>query len=84
MIITALIILMGITMIAAAIFALMTKNLLMSVIAVGILSLFSSIIYLILQAPDVAMTEAAIGAGLSTVIFLFALRKTTDRDVNDD
>jgi energy-converting hydrogenase B subunit D len=84
MIITALIILMGITMVVSAIFALMTRNLLMSVIAVGILSLFSSIIYLIMQAPDVAMTEAAIGAGLSTVIFLFALRKTTDRDVNDD
>ncbi len=84
MIITALIILMGVTMVVSAVFALHTKNLLMAVIAVGILSLFSSIIYLIMQAPDVAMTEAAIGAGLSTVIFLYALRRTTDRDVDDD
>ncbi|MCK4537329.1 MAG: DUF4040 domain-containing protein [Candidatus Krumholzibacteria bacterium] len=82
--ITALIILMGVTMVVSAVFALHTKNLLMAVIAVGILSLFSSIIYLIMQAPDVAMTEAAIGAGLSTVIFLYALRRTTDRDVDDD
>ncbi|MBU8920508.1 MAG: DUF4040 domain-containing protein [Bacteroidales bacterium] len=84
MIITAFIILMGVTMVVSAVFALHTKNLLMAVIAVGILSLFSSIIYLIMQAPDVAMTEAAIGAGLSTVIFLYALRRTTDRDVDDD
>jgi len=36
----------------------------------------SSILYLILQAPDVAITEAAIGAGLTTGIFVYVLKKT--------
>jgi uncharacterized MnhB-related membrane protein len=31
--------------------------------------------YLILAAPDVAMTEAAIGSGLTTVVFLYALSR---------
>ncbi len=84
MLITALVSLMGLMMIASAILALHTKSLLTAVIAVGILNLFSSVIYLILQAPDVAMTEAAIGAGLSTVIFLYALKKTGDREAGDD
>ncbi|MCX7819559.1 MAG: DUF4040 domain-containing protein [Kiritimatiellae bacterium] len=42
------------------------------------LSLFSTILtlqYLWLHAPDVAMTEAALGAGLSTIVFLVALQR---------
>lgn len=77
-------ILMGIAMITAAILAMHTKELLSSVIAVGVVSLFASILYLILQAPDVAMTEAAIGAGLSTLIFLYAIHKTTGTEGEND
>ena len=55
-----------------------------AIVAVGVVSLFVSILFLMLGAPDVAMTEAAIGAGLSTVIFLFALRRTVGRDAEDD
>jgi len=47
-----------------------------AVIAAGLASLFASVTYVILAAPDVAMTEAAIGSGLSTAIFLYALRRT--------
>ena len=82
--ITALVAIMGLMMVASALLALHSKSLLTSVIAVGILSLFSSVIYLVLKAPDVAMTEAAIGAGLSTVIFLYAIRKTGEREAGDD
>jgi uncharacterized MnhB-related membrane protein len=38
--------------------------------------LFAALCYLLLGAPDVAMTEASIGSGLSTLIFLYALRRT--------
>ncbi|MGO4834718.1 Na(+)/H(+) antiporter subunit B [Rhizobiaceae sp. 2RAB30] len=31
---------------------------------------------MLLAAPDVAMAEAAIGSGLSTLIFLYAIRRT--------
>ena len=73
-----------VVMLLAALLAVHMKSLLGAVIAVGVVSLFVSILFLILGAPDVAMTEAAIGAGLSTVIFLFALSRTAGRDSRDD
>jgi uncharacterized MnhB-related membrane protein len=82
--IIALIILLGATMIAGALLAIHLKNLIAAVIAAGLVSLFASVIYIVLAAPDVAMTEAAIGAGLSTVIFLFALRRTASEDTEED
>jgi len=79
-----ILVLMGIAMILSAVLAMLVKDLISSIIAVGVVSLFASIIYLILQAPDVAMTEAAIGAGLSTLIFLYALHKTKDAEEEND
>lgn len=78
------VILLGIIMIVSAIFAILLKDLVAAVVAMGLVSLFASILYLLLAAPDVAMTEAAIGAGLSTVIFLYAVKKTANRKVQDD
>ena len=65
----------GFIMLASAILAITTKKLLVAIIASGVISLLASIIYLILQSPDVAMTEAAIGSALTTMVFLFALRR---------
>jgi uncharacterized MnhB-related membrane protein len=42
----------------------------------GLASLLAAVSYLLLGAPDVAMTEASIGSGLSTLIFLYAIRRT--------
>jgi len=63
-------------MIASAVYAIWQKDLLYAVIASGILSLFLSIVFVILQAPDVALTEAAIGVALTTIIFIIAIRNT--------
>ncbi len=79
-----LIILLGVGMVVAAILAVQLKNLVSAAVAGGIVSLFASVVYLILAAPDVAMTEAAIGAGLSTAIFLYAIKKTREREVEND
>jgi energy-converting hydrogenase B subunit D len=79
-----ILILMGAAMIVSSVVAMYTEDLVSSVIAVGVVSLFASILYLLLQAPDVAMTEAAIGAGLSTLIFLYALKKTRDTEEESD
>ena len=78
------ILIMGASMIAGAVLAIVSRSLVVSVIAVGVVSLFASVFYLFLSAPDVAMTEASIGAGLSTVIFLYAVKKTRDRDTEND
>ncbi|MDO9548586.1 MAG: DUF4040 domain-containing protein [Candidatus Marinimicrobia bacterium] len=73
--INVIIIVLGILMIASAFMAIYMRSLLSSIIAAGVISLLASIIYLLLAAPDVAMMEAAIGSGLTTVVFLYALSK---------
>lgn len=73
------IILMGILMILAAIYAFRTKKIVNAIIASGAISLIASIIFLILAAPDVAMTEASIGSALTTIVFLFALSKVKSK-----
>ena len=66
-------IVISVVMVAAALSALYFKNLAAAVISAGLVSLIASILYLLLAAPDVAMTEAAIGSGLSTIIFFYVL-----------
>ena len=63
-------------MIVVAVTATAVRNLVSAVILVGVVSLLVSYLFLRMGAPDVAMTEASIGAALTTVIFLIALRRT--------
>ncbi len=63
-------------MVVVAVTATTVRNLVSAVIMVGVVSLLVSYLFLRMGAPDVAMTEAAIGAALTTVIFLIALRRT--------
>jgi len=65
-----------ILMLAAAVAAVIFKNLLNAVIASGIVSLIAAILFYFLQAPDVAMAEASIGAALVTAVFVIALKRT--------
>jgi energy-converting hydrogenase B subunit D len=60
--------------------AVQLDNIVSAVISSGLASLFASVVYVVLAAPDVAMTEASIGSGLSTMIFLYAIRKTRSGD----
>ncbi|MFO8184171.1 MAG: hydrogenase subunit MbhD domain-containing protein [Candidatus Aegiribacteria sp.] len=66
---------MGGMMLAAALAVLFMKDLLSAVIATGFISLSASILFLLMNAPDVAITEASIGAVLLTLIFLWGLGK---------
>jgi len=67
-------------MLAGAISACVFKDLLNAVIASGIVSLIAAVLFYLLQAPDVAMAEASIGAGLVTAIFVIAIRKTERKE----
>lgn len=60
--------------------AVQLDSLVSAVISSGLASLFAAVVYVVLAAPDVAMTEASIGSGLSTMIFLYAIRKTRGKD----
>jgi energy-converting hydrogenase B subunit D len=74
---------LGALMAAAGIGAVATKSLLVSVILSGGVSLAASLVFLLMGAPDVAMTEAAIGSGLTTVVFLYALARSRQADHED-
>jgi uncharacterized MnhB-related membrane protein len=76
---TAIVAVLGLLMVAAAILALLHKSLVTAILSAGAVSLVASIIYLFLAAPDVAMTEAAIGSALTTVVFLFALSRLREK-----
>ncbi len=57
-----------------------TENLFVAVMLTSIFSLLMAANFFILDAADVALTEAAVGAGITTVIFLSALGLTTDQE----
>ncbi len=65
----------GIMMLVAAVAALVVKKLISAIIIVGFVSLSASVLFLLMDAPDVAITEASIGAAISTVIFLWGRGK---------
>ena len=67
-------------MIAAAVFAVEARRILDSVIAMSVVSLVSVFLFIAMRAPDVAITEAAVGAGLVTAVLLLALFKMKGGD----
>jgi uncharacterized MnhB-related membrane protein len=62
--------------IGASVVAVLLKDLLAAVIAVASMSLLLSLEFYILQAPDVAIAQAGVGACLTTAIFVIAIRAT--------
>ncbi len=79
-----IIIVLGVLMTGGALAALYVKDIVSSIIIVGGVSLLASLIYLLMGAPDVAMTEAAIGAALTAVVFLFAWSRIKDAGKEGD
>ena len=71
------IIVLVILTLGSAIYAVVSKNLLYAVVSTGLISLGLSLFFFVLQAPDVALTEAAIGVALTTIIFIITIRNTT-------
>lgn len=65
-----------IIMIVGSVAAAASKNLLGSVIIFMVYSLMMAIIWQRMNAPDLAITEAAVGAGITSILFIIALRKT--------
>jgi uncharacterized MnhB-related membrane protein len=66
-------VLLAAAMIGAAWVSIKVNRLSMAILAAGLVSLLASVMFLLLAAPDVAMTEAAIGSGLTTFLFFFVL-----------
>jgi uncharacterized MnhB-related membrane protein len=64
-----------VVMLAAAIGVLVLRSYLAALAASSVVSLALSVLFVVLRAPDVALAEAAVGAGLSGLLFAFTLRR---------
>lgn len=62
-------------LIVCAISVWFSKNLLVSIVVFMSYSLIMSVIWMMLEAPDLAITEAAVGAGVTSIIFFVTLKK---------
>ena len=59
----------------------LTKNLLQAVIIFMSYSSIMCILWVLLESPDLAITEAAVGAGVSSVLFMLTLRRIHTEDL---
>ncbi len=64
-----------IMMLSAGIGVLLLRSELAAVVATSVMSLALSILFVLLRAPDVALAEAAVGTGLSSVLLVLTLRR---------
>jgi multicomponent Na+:H+ antiporter subunit B len=63
-----------------ALFIQRMKNLFSAVILTGIFSLLSASLFLTMDAVDVSFTEASVGAGIATLLFLGTLAQTSSTE----
>ena len=71
-------------LIVCAILVSITKRLLRAVILFTAYSVVLSIIWIFLQAPDLAITEAPVGTGVTTILFFLTLKKVNEIKGTDD
>jgi len=73
-------------LILCAIAASVTKKLLASIVIFMSYSLIMSIIWVLLESPDLAITEAAVGAGVTSLLFFSTLKKihAIEEEIRDE
>ena len=62
-------------LVVCAVATCLTRNLLSSVIIFMAYSVLMSIVWMLLQSPDLAITVAAVGAGVTSILFFVTLKK---------
>ena len=73
-----------VTLLICAVAVTFSKNLLISILIYMAFSLVMAIEWLILQSPDLAITEAAVGAGVTSILFFVTLKKIHLIHISDD
>lgn len=63
-------------MVGSAVAAAALKDVVASIVAFAGYSFGVAVLWALLRAPDVALTEAAVGAGITTVLFLLTIART--------
>lgn len=67
---------MLIFLILCAVMVALIKDMVATVVVFASYSLVMAVLWQQLDAPDIAITEAAVGAGITTVLFIAAIRRT--------
>ncbi len=70
--------------VSVAVYVVFSRSILSAIIAMGVFSMIVSALFVVLRAPDVAMTEAVIGAGLITAFLIIALDKTNESEPGEE
>lgn len=65
--------------VVTGVLSLLYRDIFVSVILLSIFSFLSALLFYTAHAPDVAITEAAVGAGITTFLFIWAVRETKSR-----
>lgn len=65
-----------------AIAASITKNTLAAIVVFSAYSLVMAVIWMIMESPDLAITEAAVGAGVTGILFYATLKRIDQIDLN--
>ena len=76
--------LMLLFLIVCAIAVCLTRDLLTSVVIYMAYSMVMSIVWIVLESPDLAITEAAVGAGVTSLLFFLALKKIHAIDARNE
>ena len=71
-------------LVVCAIWVNLTENLLRAVVIFMSYSSLMCVVWVLLESPDLAITEAAVGAGVSSILFLLTLKKINEIDAGDD
>lgn len=75
-------------LIVCAVATALSKRVMTALIVFTSYSIIMSVVWLLLRSPDLAITEAAVGAGVNGVLFFITLRKLhlidKDNEVSDD
>ncbi len=76
--------LLFIGLLTCALYVCLAKNLLTSVVVFMAYSVIMSLIWMLLESPDLAITEAAVGAGVTSILFFVTLKKIQAMDDRKD
>jgi uncharacterized MnhB-related membrane protein len=78
-----LVLVIVIVMLVSALAMFVLQDLYASLIAFSVVSLGLAILFVLLRAPDVAMTEATVGAGLGSLLFALAIKRVSSTRSED-
>ena len=81
---TAIIQLMLLFLIVCAVAVCLTRDLLTSVVIYMSFSLIMSVVWITLESPDLAITEAAVGAGITSLLLFLTLKKIHAIDARNE